>query len=643
MAKGDFKVEEPDYYVNDDNEKDSSIKQEQTEPKQEKPVDIYHQDYSENSDFSHIGVNKDMDYIDSSNIVFEDKQDQTPEEKVKYYLSTINKRMVIVIAGILFLILVILLLITAYISKNRASYFSEIIAPEVVYMGETGNISVMAKGKKDLDQTTTTFESKNPDVVTILDKELKGKDVLNTIIPIQEGRAKIEINSKLNKKNMAKETREIVVCPAFNNDLLLTENISVVKESMYDLTTDFGEKECSKGIKYESSNEEIMKVDSNGRIEGVNVGKAILTLRKEARSISVNVEVTKAHVYMKTFSVTPTKVQLKPKQNVRLKVGYTPANATTSPMNFQSSDEEIVTVSEGGLIKALKPGIVTITAKPISSILSQNIQVIVSEEQSDEGTVVTEMTLDKTDITVIQGESEKVLATLTPDNAKNKKIIWESSDNNIATVTEQGVIYAKKPGTVTITASANNDVSRTVKVTVVKMKNPIIKASDEIETNQWHNKPYTLKFSGSENGVAYYYGKTEKDMNNKGTKVTVTKDEKATYYVKACKNGVCSNVVQYISKLDTTKPKVLTVAGIDTSATKVDSVQIPMRDTMSLIHQWCVAPVDSSTTCKWKTITGATNPVVTYTATYNSAYYAFAKDTAGNISDSYKFEITNIE
>ena len=72
-----------------------------------------------------------------------------------------------------------------------------------------------------------------------------------------------------------------------------------------------------------------------------------------------------------------------------------------------------------------------------------------------------------------QGESEKILATLTPDNAKNKKIIWESSDNNIATVTEQGVIYAKKPGTVTITASANNDVSRTVKVTVVKMKKVI--------------------------------------------------------------------------------------------------------------------------------------------------------------------------
>ena len=83
MAKGDFKVEEPDYYVNDDNEKDSSVKQEQTEIKQEQPVDIYHQDYSENSDFSHIGVNKDMDYIDSSNIVFEDKQRSNTRRKSK--------------------------------------------------------------------------------------------------------------------------------------------------------------------------------------------------------------------------------------------------------------------------------------------------------------------------------------------------------------------------------------------------------------------------------------------------------------------------------------------------------------------------------------------------------------------------------
>lgn len=641
MAKGDFNVEEPDYYVNDDENKET--KQEKENPKQDKPVDIYHQDYSENSDFSHIGVNKDMDYIDSSNVVFEDKTDQTPEEKMKYYLSTINKRAVIVIIGILFLILVIVLLISAYVAKNRASYYSEIIAPEIIYMGETGNISVMAKGKKNLDQTTTTFKSDNPDIVSVLDEKLQGKDVLNTLVPVQEGKTTIEIDSKLNNKTMAKEKRKIIVCPAFNNDLLLTESISLVEGTVYDLVTDFGEPECSKDIKYESSNEEIATINNQGRVTGVKPGKAIVTLRKGARSISINVEVTTKFISVQTFTVTPTKVQLKPKENLRIKINYTPANATSETIIFKNPNEEIATISDGGLIKALKPGTTTIEVKPISSLLSKTIEVVVSEEQSEDGTVVTEMNLNKTEVTMIQGDTEKILATLTPDNAKNKKIIWKSSDNNIATVTEQGIIYAKKPGTVEITASANNDVSRTIKVTIIKMKSPVITSSDNIDTNQWHNKPYTLKFSGSENGVAYYYGQTEKEMNNKGTKVTITKDAKTTYYVKACKNNVCSNVTQYVSKLDTTKPQVLTVAGIDTSATKADSVQIPMRDTTSLIHQWCVAPVDSATTCKWKTITSAANPVVTYTATYNSAYYVFAKDSAGNISDSYKFEITNIE
>lgn len=636
MAKGDFNVEEPDYTVEEP-------KEESKETNKEKQKDAYHQDYGENSDYSNLGVTQGMDYIDSSNVVFEDKIDQTPEEKVKYYLSTINKRALIVVVGIIFVILMILLLISAYISKDKASYFAEVITPDVIYMGETGNISVIAKGKKDLEQTETTYKSNDPNIVTILEEQQKGKDVLNTIIPVQEGRATIEINSVLKNKKMAKEKKEVVVCPAFDNKLLLTESISLVKGYTHNLTTDFGEEECSKGITYESSNEEIMTVDKEGKITGINIGKAILTLRKDAKTITVNVEITEEHIDMTSFSVTPEKVQLKPKENIRIKVGYSPANATTSNISFDTSDYEVATVSEGGLITALKSGTTTITVNPYSSSLKKEIQVVVSEEESKDGSVVTEMTLNKTEVTMVQGESEKILATVTPDNAKNKKITWKSTNNDIATVTKQGVIYAKKPGTVDITATVNNDISRSVRVTVTKMKNPVITASDNITTNQWHNKPFTLKFSGSENGVSYFYGKTEDQMNNKGAKITISKDEKATYYVKACKNEVCSETVNYITKLDITKPQVLTVAGIDTNATKTDTVQIAMKDTTSLVNKWCVTPVDSEATCKWKTIKTSNNPVVSYTATYNSIYYAFAKDTAGNVSDGYKFEITNIE
>lgn len=643
MAKGDFNVEEPDYYADSDQEEQNEISTNYKQKPQKEEKDIYHQDYGENSDFSNIGISQDLDYIDNANVVFEDKSDQTPEERLKYFLSTINKKALIVLAAIILVLVVILLIILGNISKNKASYFSEVIAPEVVYMGETGNISVIANGKKDLENTKTTFTSKNTDVVTMLNNELTGKDVLNTIIPVQEGRATVQIKSMLGNKKMADEKREIVICPAFNTDLLLMKSISMVKDTYYDLTTDFGEEECSKDILYESSNDNIMTVNKDGQIKGVNIGKAILTLRKGARSISINVEITKDYIDMTSFVVMPNKVQLKPGENVRLKVGYTPVNATTSDMSFISSDENTVKVSKGGLLTAIKPGIVTIKARPINGGMTKEVQVVVSEEISEEGTVVTEMKLDKTNITLVQGNSEKVMATVTPDNAKNKKITWKSSDESVATVTNNGVIFGKKEGTTNITASTTNNISRTIRVVVTKMKTPVITTSDNIATNQWHNKPYVLKFSGSENGVTYYYGNTEQQMDNKGPRVTISKDEKTTYYVKACKNNVCSAVVNYISKLDTTKPQVLTVAGIENTAVEYDIVQIALKDITSLIQKWCITTVDSAATCKWKTIKTMASPVVSYTARYNATYFVFTKDAAGNVSEGYAFEITNIE
>ena len=64
MAKGDFNIEEPDYYADDesisednlDKNSEETVKQ---EPKKTTPTDLYRQDYGENSDFSNIGVNKD--------------------------------------------------------------------------------------------------------------------------------------------------------------------------------------------------------------------------------------------------------------------------------------------------------------------------------------------------------------------------------------------------------------------------------------------------------------------------------------------------------------------------------------------------------------------------------------------------------
>ena len=72
--------------------------------------------------------------------------------------------------------------------------------------------------------------------------------------------------------------------------------------------------------------------------------------------------------------------------------------------------------------------------------------------QSRIGTVaVTDVTLDKTTLNIAVGGTETLTATLSPDNATNKSVTWESSNSALATVDANGKIAAIKAGDATIT------------------------------------------------------------------------------------------------------------------------------------------------------------------------------------------------
>ena len=67
----------------------------------------------------------------------------------------------------------------------------------------------------------------------------------------------------------------------------------------------------------------------------------------------------------------------------------------------------------------------------------------------------TGVTLDKTELSLTEGESATLTATVEPENATDKAIVWTSSDNAVATV-ENGVVTAVKAGTATITAACGS-------------------------------------------------------------------------------------------------------------------------------------------------------------------------------------------
>ncbi len=67
---------------------------------------------------------------------------------------------------------------------------------------------------------------------------------------------------------------------------------------------------------------------------------------------------------------------------------------------------------------------------------------------------VTGVTLSSSSITLIEGDSQTLQATVKPSNATDKSVTWSSSNNDVATVSESGTVTAVKAGTAEITAKA---------------------------------------------------------------------------------------------------------------------------------------------------------------------------------------------
>ena len=69
-------------------------------------------------------------------------------------------------------------------------------------------------------------------------------------------------------------------------------------------------------------------------------------------------------------------------------------------------------------------------------------------------------------VSLVKGTTFQIEATVLPENATDKKILYSSSDKNIAAVNEKGLIFANSVGTASIMLKAADGVSKTISATV---------------------------------------------------------------------------------------------------------------------------------------------------------------------------------
>ena len=143
------------------------------------------------------------------------------------------------------------------------------------------------------------------------------------------------------------------------------------------------------------------------------------------------------------------------------KLNYTiEEELNSSDIIWKSSDPSVATV-DNGIVTAISEGSAIITAS-INSI-SSTCKVTVSSSYVS----VTGITLNKSSMNILVGSTEMLTKTISPSTATNQDVTLKSSDQDIATVSSDGLITAKKVGTTIITVTTNNGYKTTCRVTVV--------------------------------------------------------------------------------------------------------------------------------------------------------------------------------
>jgi|GEM_PF-7116359 len=205
-----------------------------------------------------------------------------------------------------------------------------------------------------------------------------------------------------------------------------------------------------------SADSSIATVDSNGLVKGLKDGIVNITALvtdDEGTIHSAICQVTvDSNFLVHVTGVTLDKSSLlasigKP---VRLNASIQPPDSTNTTVAWSSADTRIAVVDNDGNITPISAGETQITTVTEDGGYTASCKIKVIE-----GELVTGIKLDKDSIT-IAGNTWQLNATVLPENAADKNIIWQSSDINVVTVSSDGMVTPKKVGTATITATTED-------------------------------------------------------------------------------------------------------------------------------------------------------------------------------------------
>lgn len=341
----------------------------------------------------------------------------------------------------------------AYCDINVVSNPITNITPDVTELdmiaGDTYEVAITLTPENPSDRTVR-WSSSDTSVATVDGGVITAVSAGDATISITGGKVgsetdpvtiKVHVRNRLQNIEFATRTTYVAVGG--------TQQLTV----LFTPSTDINDK-----LIWRSSDDSIVTVSDEGIITGIKVGSAMISCYAEDMGpdhlITCMVYVTDALVIANGLTVLPESATLEVGQTLQMDAVFDPDNTTDQSIRWSSSDESIITINEDGLVTGVAVGQATITAiyynTPDGTPWVRYAKIVV-----EPATVVAtgfEVTPDSANIKV--RETFRITPVFTPENTTDKTVEYQSTDESVATVDENGVVRGVGAGDALIQCQA---------------------------------------------------------------------------------------------------------------------------------------------------------------------------------------------
>lgn len=334
--------------------------------------------------------------------------------------------------------------------------------PSVSIVKTEDKTITLTLNSEEVDNKSMVWTSSDESVATVVQN-------MNAVYPLEA----IVVAHKVGKATIKAEaqdgsgmsaTCEVEVTPLMVSDFSL-QTASVVKTIPTQLEANFTPAEAdNKKLKWTSLTPDIATVTEDGMMTGLKMGTAkVKAETTDGSNLSGVFEVQVIGLPVSTISL-PQESSIVKTESMKLEYSILPLASDNQKLKWSSNATYIASVDEStGVITAHKVGdaIITATATDGSKV-SASTRIHVTPLK------VSQIELSTKALDVLWSTTETLTATVSPELADNKTLKWTSDNEEVATVTQEGVVKGLKVGNanITVMATDGSEVSATCKVTV---------------------------------------------------------------------------------------------------------------------------------------------------------------------------------